>query len=120
MLRSEREWFPIFLELCELYKEYLYNSRIPTGDCFKRFYMAEHILPEVLQCDSFRKISPMLEAIGIDHKHNLLSLVTDARIAVYFPGYNKHRVLRRIKTGILVRDWFEESLLNYTAKTQFS
>ena len=125
MLRSEREWFPIFLELCELYREYLHNYPNTatrdglqfTRDSWKRYYMATYILPEVLQCDSFRKISAMVQGIGIDHKHNLLGLVTDARLAVDIPGYHKHRALRRIKNGILVRDWYEESLLNYTVKT---
>ena len=94
MLRSEHMWFPIFLELCAGFLEFL--NHIPNSHYGKwklREEMRE-ILPKVLDCVSFRQVHHLVKPGGL-HKRRLLWLRKEARAEVRDPEL----VLKRMFTS---------------------
>ena len=84
MLRSESLWFPIFLELCARYLEFLQHvPRSHYGKWKLRQEMRE-ILPKVLDCVSFRQVQNLVKP-GWLHKRRLLRLRKEARAEVRDP-----------------------------------
>lgn len=86
MLRSERVWFPIFLQICSHYLEWLekFPERNPTyfaGWNNPTRYEAIKVLREILKTDSFRRVKRLLTDPEI-HKR-ILILKTRARMRVW-------------------------------------
>lgn len=86
MLRSERVWFPIFLQICSNYLEWLekFPERNPlyfTGWKNPTRYEAIKVLREILKTDSYRRVKQLLRDPEI--KKRILILKTRARIRVW-------------------------------------
>lgn len=86
MLRSERVWFPIFLQICSHYLEWLekFPERNPTyfaGWNNPTRYEAIKVLREILKNDSYRHVKRLLTDPEI--RKRILILKTRARMRVW-------------------------------------
>lgn len=83
MLRSERVWFPIFLQICSHYLKWLetFPERNPTyfaGWNNPTRYEAIKVLREILKTDSYRRVKRLLHDPEIQKR--ITTLKTRARM----------------------------------------
>ena len=83
MLRSEKVWFPIFLQICRHYLEWLekFPERNPTyfeGWDNPIRYEAIRVVREILKTDSYRRVKRLLQDPEI--KKRITTLKTRARM----------------------------------------
>lgn len=89
MLRSERVRFPIFLQICRHYLEWLekFPERNPTyfdGWNNPTRYEAIRVVREILKADSYRRVKRLLTDPEIEKR--ILTLRIRARMRVYLRG----------------------------------
>ena len=53
-----------------------------------RRMMYKNVLPKVLECDSYRKVTNVIEKCGSHREQRLVALRARARVHTLYPGYN--------------------------------